>query len=91
MRTIIRETAEIYIKMYESNKYNLVDEEPKRIKYSAGKIESFEVLSGEDAREFEKRIDVSSIDEDHEYLVLYFKGSDDTATFRNSHVDMLIW
>lgn len=47
-------------------------------------IESWEIISGEDAKEIEEQ---GLVDDYHEYLVLNFENGD-TATFRNSYVDM---
>jgi len=60
-------------------------EDGKDIKYS-GCI-GFEVITGEAAAQIENESDGSCIDEYHEYLVLHFENGD-TATFRNSHVDL---
>ena len=90
MKTLIRETRSVELHMYEDVKYETYAKLDKVINYEAGRISSFEVLSGEKAMEFEKEIDESSFDEYHEYLILYFADSDDVASFRNSHVDMFI-
>ena len=90
MKTLIRETRSVELHMYDKVKYDADSEMDKKIIYEAGRISSFEVLSGEKAEEFEKEIDESSFDEYHEYLILYFAGSDDVASFRNSHVDMFV-
>lgn len=90
MKTLIRETRSVELHMYEDVKYDTYAKLDKVITYEAGRISSFEVLSGEKAEEFEKEIDESSFDEYHEYLILYFTDSDDIASFRNSHVDMFV-
>ena len=90
MKTLIRETRSVELHMYEDVKYETYAKLDKVITYEAGRISSFEVLSGEKAEEFEKEIDESSFDEYHEYLILYFTDSDDIASFRNSHVDMFV-
>lgn len=50
-------------------------------------IEAWEIADDEDAEEIEAHTDGSCIDENHEYLILHLTDGD-TATFRNSHVDM---
>lgn len=90
MKTLIRETRSVELHMYKDVKYETYAKLDKVITYEAGRISSFEVLSGEKAEEFEKKIDESSFDEYHEYLILYFTDSDDIASFRNSHVDMFV-
>lgn len=64
--------------------HNEVFENSIKVDYS---IESWEIVTGEDAEEIEAETDESSIDDHHEYLVLHLM-SGDTATFRNSYVDM---
>lgn len=90
MKTLIRETRSVELHMYEDVKYETYAKLDKVITYEAGRISSFEVLSGEKAEEFEKEIDESSFDEYHEYLILYFSDSDDVVSFRNSHADMFV-
>lgn len=51
-------------------------------------ITGFDIIDGGDeAEEIESNSDSSSVDEFHEYLVLHLMNGN-TATFRNSHVDM---
>jgi len=60
-------------------------EESKRVRYNG--IVNWEIVSGEDAQEIESHTDDSCIDDLREYLVLHFENGE-TATFRNSYVDM---
>ena len=46
-------------------------------------------MTGKEAKEIEAETDADGIDESHEYLVLHLLNGE-TATFRNSHVDMFI-
>lgn len=50
-------------------------------------IESWDIVTGEDAARIEEDGDASCIDDFHEYLVLHFAGGA-TSTYRNSYVDM---
>ena len=84
VRTIGR-TFNAEIEAYSENKYTAdaqVFENSIRILYT--NIESWEIISGEDAAEIEAS---GLVDDNHEYLVLHFSDGD-TATFRNSYVDM---
>lgn len=84
VRTIGR-TFNAEIEVYSENKYTAdaqVFENSRRILYT--NIESWEIISGEDASEIEAS---GLVDDNHEYLVLHFTDGD-TSTFRNSYVDM---
>lgn len=72
--------------VYENNKYfdNSLLIEARQIEYE---IESFRVISGEEARQIESETDGSCIDPYHEYLELTFTNGT-TGTFRNSFVDL---
>ena len=71
----------VELRIYEGIKYEAT-EEMVRVQYD---ITGFEVTDGKGA-EIEKT-DGSCIDEYDEYLILHLADGD-TATFRNSHVDM---
>ena len=88
-------TRAVTLDVYDVCKYTaktveeLVEElNEKQIKYS-GCI-GFEVVSGKDAEVIESETDDSCIDDFHEYLVLYFENGE-TATFRNSYVDLFMF
>lgn len=72
--------------VYKNTKYEATtyEEEPIRVQYE---INGFEVVTGEQAEAIEAETDASGIDEYHEYLILNLVGGE-TATFRNSHVDL---
>lgn len=78
-------TFDAEIKMYEGVKYT--SERGERITHEYKGIKFWEIVTDEDAEALEVESDGSCIDEYHEYLVLHFEDGD-TATFRNSHVDM---
>lgn len=53
-------------------------------------VVGFEVISDAKAvEEIESSIDAESVDDFHEYLVLYFEDGN-TSTFRNSYCDLFI-
>lgn len=84
VRTIGR-TFDAKVYVYAECKYKAdteVLENSKEVEYNG--IESWEIISGEDAREIEEQ---GLVDDYNEYLVLNFENGD-TATFRNSYVDM---
>lgn len=84
VRTIGR-TFNAEIEVYSGNKYTAdvqVIETSRKILYTD--VEYWEIVSGEDAAEIEAS---GLVDDNHEYLVLHFTDGD-TATFRNSYVDM---
>ena len=76
----------VEVEVYDTCKYYGVDgkKEYPRVQYE---IENFEIVDGKDAEEIEAMTDDSCIDDFHEYLVLHLTDGD-TATFRNSYVDM---
>lgn len=75
------------IELHEGVKYEMTEEdfENDTIEIKYNNVEAFEVVYGEGAKEIEA--EGNEIDEYHEYLVLYMDNGE-TATFRNSHVDM---
>ena len=75
-------TFDAEIKIYEGVKYT--SERGERITHEYKGIKFWEIVTDEDAEEIEAN---GLIDEHHEYLVLHFEDGN-TATFRNSHVDM---
>lgn len=80
--------ATVEIEVHEALKWEAIQEDSKVVTYNG--IKAWSIVSGEDAAEIESMTDASGIDEYHEYLVLDFANGE-TATFRNSHVDMFIW
>lgn len=87
MKYFIRRNAKVEIEIHEEVKYIDLSENFTRVQYSD--VVAFEVIHGEAAELIEAESDGSCIDEYHEYLVLHFANGE-TATFRNSHVDMFV-
>ena len=84
-------TKHVELDVYSECKYTAneeVFENQKVVEYD--NVIGFEVVTGEQAKEIEAHTDGSCIDDMHEYLVLYFEDGE-TATFRNSYVDMFAW
>ena len=78
----------VIVKIYDEVKYSPKSEKIAQVEYD---IAGFKVVSGgAEAKEIEDSIDDNSYDEFHEYLVLELEDGE-TATFRNSHVDMFRW
>lgn len=76
----------VIVKVYDLAKYDAHSTKIAQVEYD---IEGFKVVSGgAEAEEIENSGDI--VDEYHEYLVLDL-GNGETATFRNSHVDMFRW
>ena len=73
--------------IYAGVKYDLSNEKVGEIVYKD--IEGFEVVIGEKATEIESMTDMESRDEYNEYLVITLKDGE-TATFRNSYVDLFM-
>ena len=79
----------VEVEVYGICKYNATCAEDldnsKKVQY---RIIGWDIVNGEDARrEIEAHTDGTCIDDYHEYLVLHLVDGD-TATFRNSYVDM---
>lgn len=89
MKYAVRSGHTVGIDIHDVVKYiDLDPEELKRIRYTD--VVAFEVVTGEAAALIEAKSDGSCIDDYHEYLVLTFANGD-TATFRNSYVDMFAY
>ena len=72
--------------VYDEVKYSPFSEKVAEIEYN--RVKGFDVVSDPAAvDEIESMADASSIDENHEYLVIYFENGE-TSTFGNSHVDL---
>lgn len=88
LRTIGR-TFSAVIEVYENCKYTAHGSQDlgkiRNVKYDD--ITSWEIISGDDAKQIEAETTSDCIDELHEYLVLHFEDGSE-STFRNSHVDM---
>lgn len=74
----------VIIKGYNEVKW---EAEKKAFEIEYDDVKNWKVVGGCWAVEIEKDIDEEMIDEYHEYLVIEFYDGE-TATFRNSHVDM---
>lgn len=73
----------VKVKVYEETKYT-AKKTACEVKYED--VTKFEVKQIP-IEEILKQTDESGVDEYNEYLIIYFKNGD-TATFRNSHVDL---
>ena len=77
----------VIVKVYDGSKYSTDSKVVARPEYN---IEGYKVVSGgAEAQAIESEYG-NDLDEFHEYLVLDL-GNGETATFRNSHVDMFRW
>lgn len=84
--------VDVEIEVYSECKYTAaklghmdVFENSRRVRYN--NLVDWEIVTESDAIEIERDTDGSCIDDHHEYLVLHFEDGE-TATFRNSYVDM---
>ena len=75
----------VKVKVYNGVKYNLNTEKVAEVEYN--NIRGYEVVTGERATEIGNMTDAASRDEYNEYLVITLNDGD-TATFRNSYVDL---
>lgn len=90
MTRLFMESKTVKLDVYSESKYTAsaeVFENQKVVVYDG--VTGFEVVSGKEAEEIEAMSDGSCVDDYHEYLVLFFENGD-TATFRNSYVDMFL-
>lgn len=72
----------VELRIYEKSKYNSL-ETPKRIQMEISGYEVREISEEEMQKE-----GWDDFDENNEYLILHYAGSDEVGTYRNSHVDM---
>lgn len=79
------EKAEFKVFVYKHCKYNAIENEETEVRYTG--VTSWDVIEG--GKEAEEIEAAGLVDDMHEYLVLHFNNGD-TATFRNSYVDMFI-
>ena len=84
------EEAKVRIYLFDGCKYTARTAEDlgEETQITFNGIKSYDIIEcGEEADEIEARSDIA--DEFHEYLVLHLLDGN-TATFRNSHVDMML-
>lgn len=83
--------AIVELHIYDNCKYTTKRAELGETMVSYTGVKSYSIIEGrKEAEAIESITDASGVDEYHEYLVLHFENGT-TATFRNSHVDMLIF
>ena len=73
------------LKVYDKCKYHPESKLAHKVTYD--NVTKFEVIRDAAAAEIEAHTDDSCIDDYHEYLTLYFDDGN-TATYRNSYVDL---
>lgn len=90
-RTVfIKDLSKATIRIYMTEGIKWFKGAGKRIKVEYTGVTAWDIIEGgKEAEEIEAMTDANSIDENHEYLVLHFENGE-TATFRQSHVDMFI-
>ena len=77
--------ADFEVEIYSECKYHATKETfENSVKTLYKDVESWEIISGTDAQEIE---DAGLIDDYHEYLILHLSNGE-TATYRNSYVDL---
>ena len=75
------------VRLYVTKGLKWEDNDETEITYTG--LKQWSIVDGDDAKQLEAETDGTCIDENHEYLVLEFVDGTE-ATFRNSHVDMVI-
>ena len=75
----------VKVKVYNGVKYEATSEKVAEIKYKS--IKGYEVVTGDRATEIGLETDENRRDEYNEYLIITLDNGE-TATFRNSHVDL---
>lgn len=79
--------ATFIIEIFGATKYEQAEPDNK-VEYKG--VTSWDIIEGgEEAEAIEAETDASGADEYHEYLILHFEDGE-TATFRNSHIDLRI-
>ena len=84
MKQYFYKPCKVIVERYSRCKY-FHPEDGERITHE--NVEAFEVVHGEAAAQLEAEMDGSTLDDYHEYLVLYFTTGE-TATYRNSYADL---
>lgn len=90
MTRLFNRSKKVMIYLYDTCKYTATAEELENctvIEYDY--CTGFEAVEGDAAKEIENHTDGGCIDENGEYLVLFFEDNK-TATFRNSHADLFV-
>lgn len=76
----------VKVKVYDEVKYSPLSEQVAEVEYDG--VKGFDIVSDPaTVDDIESSTDAAGIDENHEYLVLYFENGE-TSIFRNSHVDL---